>query len=91
MKINGLIKKALWENIECCCTKGNITKSYPLIKCDSCKFTECWKSVPQKDFTVNDDIIDIKTGKVTKKQTKTVKEITLVRGDKLEDVIGWTF
>ena len=91
MKINGLIKKALWENIECCCTKGNITKSYPLIKCNSCKFTECWKSVPQKDFTVNDDIIDIKTGKVTKKQTKTVKEITLVRGDKLEDVIGWTF
>jgi len=91
MKINGLKKKALWENIECCCTKGNITKSYPLIKCNSCKFTECWKSVPQKDFTVNDDIIDIKTGKVTKKQTKTVKEITLVRGDKLEDVIGWTF
>tara|TARA_R110000782_G_scaffold99496_2_gene185198 strand:- start:520 stop:795 length:276 start_codon:yes stop_codon:yes gene_type:complete len=91
MKINGLIKKALWENIECCCTKGNITKSYPLIKCDSCKFTEAWESVPQKDFTVNDDIIDIKTGKVTKKQTKTVKEITLVRGDKLEDVIGWTF
>ena len=91
MNIKGLIKKALWENIECLCTKGNITKSYPLIKCDSCKFTECWKSVPQKDFTVNDDIIDIKTGKVTKKQTKTVKEITLVRGDKLEDIIGWIF
>tara|TARA_R110000796_G_scaffold243490_1_gene366070 strand:- start:288 stop:557 length:270 start_codon:yes stop_codon:yes gene_type:complete len=87
MKINGLIKKALWENIECCCTKGNITNSYPLIKCDSCKFTECWKSVPKKDFTVNDDIID-KSGKVTKKQTRIVKEITLVRGS-FEDVVGW--
>ena len=89
MKINGLIKKALYENIKCICTKGDITKSYPLIKCDSCKFTEAWKSVPQKDFTVNDDIID-KNGKVTKKQTRTVKEITLVRGS-FEDVIGWTF
>jgi len=87
MKINGLKKVALWENIKCCCTKGDITKSYPLIKCDSCKFTECWKSVPQKDFTVNDDKID-KDGKLIKKQTRTVKEITLVRGQ-LEDIIGW--
>jgi hypothetical protein len=32
-----------------------------------------------------------KDGKVTKKQTRIVKEITLVRGDKYQDVIGWTF
>ena len=50
---------------------------------------ECWKSVPQKDFKVNNDIVD-KNGKVTKKQSKTVKEITLVRGS-VEDIIGWTF
>ena len=50
---------------------------------------ECWKSVPQKDFTVNNDIFD-KNGKITKKQTRTVKEITLVRGS-FEDVIGWKF
>ena len=50
---------------------------------------ECWKSVPQKDFKVNDDIMD-KKGIVTKKQTKTVKEITLVRGS-FEDVVGWTW
>ncbi len=89
MKINGLKKKALWENIPCCCTKDDITKSYPLTKCDHCKFMECWKSVPQKDFTVNNDIID-KTGKVTKKQTKVIKEITLVRGS-FEDVLAWTW
>jgi len=89
MKINGLKKKALWENIKCCCIKGDIENSYPLKLCLSCKCMECWKSVPQKDFTVNDDIID-KNGKVTKKQTRTVKEITLVRGH-IEDVIGWTF
>tara|TARA_R110000803_G_scaffold142408_1_gene208700 strand:+ start:462 stop:731 length:270 start_codon:yes stop_codon:yes gene_type:complete len=89
MKINGLIKKALYENIKCICTKGDITKSYPLTKCDSCKFTKCWESVPQKDFTVNDDLLD-EDGTIIKKRTKTVKEITLVRGS-FEDVIGWTF
>jgi hypothetical protein len=90
MKINGLKEKALWEDIPCCCTKGDITHSYPLTKCDSCKFRKAWQSVPQKDFTVNDDIIDIKTDKIIKKQTRTVQEITLVRGS-FEDVIGWTF
>jgi len=87
MKINGLKKKALWENIKCCCIKGDIEHTYPLSECKHCKFTECWQSVPKKDFTVNDDIID-KSGKVTKKQTRIVKEITLVRGS-FEDVVGW--
>jgi hypothetical protein len=87
MKIIGLKKKALWESIPCICIKGDVAKSYPLIKCNSCKFTAQWESVPKKDFTVNDDIKD-KNGKVTKKQTKTVKEITLVRGS-FEDVVGW--
>jgi hypothetical protein len=88
MKINGLIKKAKWESIPCCCIKGDIAHSYPLTRCDSCKFTEAWKSVPKKDFTVDDGIVDIKTGKIIKKQTKTVKEITLIRGS-FEDVVAW--
>tara|TARA_R110000744_G_scaffold124108_1_gene229525 strand:+ start:94 stop:363 length:270 start_codon:yes stop_codon:yes gene_type:complete len=89
MKINGLIKKALYENIKCKCHKSDIALKYPLVNCDSCKFKARWDSVPQKDFTVNDDIID-KNGKITKKQTKIIKEITLVRGS-FEDVVGWTW
>jgi len=89
MKINGLKKKALWENIQCCCIEGDIEHSYPLSECKHCKFMEAWKSVPQKDFKVNNDIRD-KNGNVTKKQTKTIKEITLVRGS-FEDVVGWTW
>jgi hypothetical protein len=89
MKINGLIKKARWEHISCCCGK-DVMDSFPIKECLHCKFDQCWKSVPQKDFKVNDDIID-KNGKVTKKQTRTVKEITLVRGSKYQDIIGWTF
>ena len=88
MKINGLLKKARWESIPCGCGT-EVMDSFPIKECLLCKFDQCWKSVPQKDFTVNDDIIDIKTGKVTKKQTRIVKEITLVRGDRYQDVIGW--
>jgi len=89
MKINGLKKKALWENIKCCCIKGDIEHTYPLSECKHCKFMECWQSVPQKDFKVNNDIVD-KNGKITKKQTRTIKEITLVRGS-FQDVVGWTW
>ena len=89
MKINGLIKKARWEHIACCCGT-EVMDSFPIKECLHCKFDECWKSVPKKDFEVNADLYD-KDGKVTKKQTRTVKEITLVRGDKYQDVIGWTF
>ena len=89
MQINGLIKKAKWEHIACCCGK-DIMDSFPIKECLHCKFNQCWKSVPKVDFKTNNDIID-KTGKVTKKQTRIVKEITLIRGDKYQDIIGWTF
>ena len=89
MKINGLIKKARWESIPCGCGK-NVMDSFPIKDCLHCKFDQCWKSVPQVDFKINDDIID-KDGNITKKQTKTIKEITLSRGDKYQDVIGWSF
>lgn len=80
MKINGLIKKALYENIKCICTKGDITKSYPLIKCDNCNFKKAWDSVPQKDFIVKDE----------KGKEQKVNEIFLVRGN-LDEVIGWNW
>jgi len=83
-KINGLIQKARWENIACKCNKSDIKLMYPLIECDHCKFQERWDSVPQKDFQVT----YIKNKK-REKATKTIKEITLVRGSKYQDVIGW--
>tara|TARA_R110000803_G_C11745669_1_gene291729 strand:- start:34 stop:303 length:270 start_codon:yes stop_codon:yes gene_type:complete len=89
MKINNSLDKARWESIPCGCGK-EVMDSFPIKECLHCKFDQCWKSVPQKDFKVNDDILD-KTGKITKKQTRTVKEITLVRGPKFQDVIGWKY
>ena len=87
--INGLIKKARWENIPCECGT-EVMDSFPIKECLHCKFDQCWKSVPQKDFTVNDDKYD-QNKKLIKKQTRVVKEITLFRGDKYQDVIGWSF
>tara|TARA_R110000744_G_scaffold374222_1_gene486878 strand:+ start:333 stop:590 length:258 start_codon:yes stop_codon:yes gene_type:complete len=85
MKINGLIKKARWEHIACSCGK-QIIDSFPIKECLHCKFDQCWQSVPQKDFKIN--VFDLK-GKKTGERT--VKEITLIRGSKFEDVIGWGF
>ena len=84
MKINGLIKKARWENISCKCNHDSVETEYPSKECSHCKFMECWKSVPQDNFKIN--VFDDK-GKKT--GIKTVKEITLVRGNKYQDVIGW--
>lgn len=89
MKINNSLDVALWEKIPCKCGK-DIMDSFPIKDCLHCKFEQCYNSIPKKDFKVNDDRYD-KNGKIIKKQTRTVKEVTLVRGDKYDDVIGWTF
>ena len=90
LKINGLIKKPRWYDIPCKCNHASIETEYPITDCLHCKFEQCEKSLPKKDFKVNDDEI-AKNGKVTKKRTRTVKEITIVRGEKYQDIIGWTF
>ena len=46
--------------------------------------------MPRDTFTVNNDITD-ETGIVTKKQDKIITEINIVRGEKFNDIIGWTF
>ncbi len=90
MKINNSLDVARWEKLTCKCNHDDIEQCYPISKCEHCRCQECWDSVPQEDFTVNNDIID-KDGNLIEKKTKTVNEITLVRGHDLEDVIGWEF
>ena len=86
MKINNSLDVARWEKLECVCNMDKETESYPFVKCEHCKCEEAWNSVPQEDFKIN--TFD-EEGKVT--GTKTVKEISLVRGHDLQDVIGWNF
>ena len=95
MKINGLIDEPRWYHIPCKCNHSSVETEYPIFECLHCKFTECWDSVPKEDFTVNDDVIEwdekTKTQTIIKKQTRLIKEITLVRGKKFGDIIGWKY
>ena len=64
--------------------------SFPIKECLHCKFDQAYQSVPQKDFKTNESILD-KNGKVTGYKERIIKEISIVRGDKFEDVVGWTW
>ena len=90
MKINNSLDVARWEKTKCTCNHDDIEKCYPIHKCIHCKCEEAWNSVPQEDFTVKDPDLD-DDGNVTGTHDRTVKEITLIRGHDLQDVIGWQF
>lgn len=78
LKINGLIDKPRWYNIKCKCStkKDDVENQYPISECKHCKFQECEDSMPKESF-----IID----------KQTIKEITIVRGQTHQDIIGWSF
>ena len=86
MKINNSLDVARWEKLPCKCNHDSIELEYPIHKCEHCRCKEAWESVPKKYFKVN-DFND--KGKIIGE--KTIKEITLVRGHDLQDVIGWIY
>lgn len=90
MKINNSLDHPRWKGIKCKCNHDSVETEYPIADCLHCKFQECEDSLPKENFKVNDPIID-KNGKQTGIKSRTVKEVTIVRGDKFQDIIGWTF
>jgi hypothetical protein len=92
LKINNLMedKNILWKKISCKCDKNDIEKSYPLIECLHCTFQKQEDSMPRESFTVNNDLVD-KKGKIIKKQDRTVKEITIIRGTKYDEIVAWSY
>jgi hypothetical protein len=91
LKINGLIDNPRWKGIACKCNHDNVETEYPIADCLHCKFQECEDSLPRENFTVNQIIVD-KNGKDTgKTEKRVVQEITISRGDKYQDIIGWSF
>tara|TARA_R110002073_G_scaffold96285_1_gene222607 strand:+ start:63 stop:332 length:270 start_codon:yes stop_codon:yes gene_type:complete len=86
LKINNSLDVARWEKLPCKCNHDSIELEYPIHKCEHCRCKEAWESVPKKYFKVN-DFND--KGKIIGE--KTIKEITLVRGHDLQDVIGWIY
>jgi hypothetical protein len=80
MEIIGKIDKPLWYEIKCNCGT-EFKDKFPLIDCLHCKFEKCEKSLPKQDFTIKD-----KDGNPT-----TINKITIVRGSRYQDIIGWSF
>jgi len=91
MKINNSLDVARWEKLECSCNMNKETECYPFVKCEHCRCKECWDSVPQEDFTINETDLDENGNPLETTHEKIVNEITLVRGHDLQEVIGWTF
>jgi len=89
MKINNSLDVARWESLDCKCGK-EVIDSFPIKDCLHCSFDQRWKSVPQKDFTIKEP--EMKNDKPTGKTiTREIKKITLHRGDRYQDVIGWSY
>lgn len=85
MKINGLIEHPIWYDIKCKCNHDSVETEFPIATCLHCQFQRQEDSLPLEDFVVKG--ID-EDGNVTE---KTVNEITIDRGDKYEEIRGWTF
>jgi hypothetical protein len=91
MKINGLIDKPRWYDIPCKCNHDSVETEYPIAECLHCKFQECEDSLPRDDFIIKENDIDENGNILETKHDKTVKEITIYRGDKYQEIIGWKF
>jgi len=90
LKINNVLAHPRWYDIPCKCNHDSVETEYPISSCLHCQFKECEDSLPSENFKVSNDVMD-KNGNLTKKQTRIVKEITIIRGNKYQDIIGWIF
>ena len=94
MKINNSLKNPRWYGIECKCNHDSVETEYPIADCLHCKFQECEDSLPKENFEVKEMKVEKKGNKFIptgETVTRTIKEITIVRGKKFEDIIGWTW
>ena len=90
MKINGTIEHPLWYDIKCKCDHSSLETEFPIADCLHCQFQRQEDSMPQEDFVIKQNDYD-EEGNVTGQHNKTIREITIHRGDKYEEIRGWTF
>jgi len=91
MKINGIIEHPRWYNIKCKCDHSSVETEFPIAECLHCKFQAQEDSMPREDFTVKELDIDDEGNILETTHEKTINEITIVRGDKYQEIIGWSF
>jgi len=91
MKINGLIDKPLWYDIKCKCNHNSVETEFPIAECLHCQFQRQEDSMPRQDFTVKEHDKDDDGNSLETTHDKTITEITIYRGDKYQEIIGWSF
>ena len=75
-KIEGLMEKPRWYDLNCTCSKqeGDVENQYPIGKCLKCKFQYQEDLMPRKSFKI---------------MGKTCNKIKINRGPKYEEILGW--
>ena len=99
LTINGIMDDAeiRWKKITCCCSKveGDVEHQHPIGVCTHCKFQQQEDSMPRESFVIQEpDTEQDADGNIITLETthdKEVTEIKIVRGEKLQDIIGWTY
>ena len=82
MEIIDNVNNPRWKNIPCSCDHSSVLTEYPIKDCIHCKCEEAENSIPQNNFTIKDR---------ETKQDIIISKIKIVRGNKLQDCIGWEF
>ena len=90
MKINVTIKHPLWYDIKCKCDHSSVETEFPIAECLHCQFQAQEDSMPREDFTVKEQDKD-EDDNVIGTHDKTISEINIHRGDKYQEIIGWSF
>ena len=90
MKINGLIEHPRWYDIKCKCDHSSVETEYPIAECLHCQYQAQEDSMPREDFVVKEQDKD-DDGNVIGKHDKTISEINIHRGNKYQEIIGWSF
>ena len=91
LSIEDPVEVPRWKKLKCKCAQdpNDIEHRYPILDCYHCKFEIRENSIPQEPFDLTMGVYD----KNLKKTGSTIKHITHIkidRGDKYDDVRGWT-
>jgi len=81
MIINDNVNNPKWHKISCTCDHSSVLTEFPIKDCIHCKCELAENSIPSSDFVIKDD----------NGNDITITKINVVRGNKYEDCIGWTF
>ena len=86
MKVNGLManEKIRWRKVLVCTCSGKLEK------CQFCRYEIAEKSIPKENFVIKESKVDKKGKQTGEMISRTIKEITIIRGDH-DDVIAWKF